>query len=202
MDPNAIQTPTSPLGNFPELAAMYRSSFQLPLSAAQTSSQAQADQTTVSNAKAAASAGNYQQIQKSDGGFAFFDSSGKEITAAEYAAATGKSPSDVLKNSSNQIDVQYQQDFNNLKTLGQAIATGDQTTIKKYYSKNPSLKGLTYDQLVNHFTQAYPTVYRQGGFTGPGTAGQRTGSTYIPTVSSSASPLDSLLQQYGINSGQ
>lgn len=198
MNPEDIQAPASPLGNFPELANMYRSSFQLPLSNANVNAKSADAAVSVANAKSASSASNYQQVQRSDGGYAFIDPSGKEITADQYAAATGKTPADVLAKSQNPVDLQYLQDFNNLQTLGKAISTGDQATIKAYNAKQPALKGMNYDQLVSHFKQAYPTVYGGGGFQGAGTAGQKLGSTFVPTVSKTSSPLDALLAQYGI----
>lgn len=157
---------------------MYRSSFQVPLSNAITSSQAQADQTSVSNAKAAQSAGNYQQIARPDGGFGFYDANGKEISAADYAAATGKAPSDILKNSSNPIDIAYQKDFadlqsyinNKLQSSTNAGARVKAQNVENQIKNNASLtkinggkpvdiSKMTPAQLIHTFQAAYPTVY-------------------------------------------
>lgn len=194
------QSPPSPLGSFPELAAMYNSSFQLPLSNAQTSSQANADQATVSAAKAAQSAKNYQVVQRPDGGFGFYDPSGKEITAAEYASVTGKNVSDILKNSSNPIDIGHAKDFKdlqdyiNLKLQSPSDkAAGDKAhaieqDVQKQHGIN--ISQLKPDQLIQAFRQAYPTIYGQGGFQGAGTAGIPVGQTLIPQAT------NNFVQQY------
>lgn len=189
MDPSQIQTPASPLGNFPELAAMYQSSFQLPLSAAQAQSQASQDQTTVSNAKAAASSSNYQVVARPDGGFGFYDPTGKEISANDYASATGKAPTDVLKNSTNPIDIGYQKDFKDLQdyinlklqsskdTAAAQKAKAIEQDVQKTYKIN--IAKLTPAQLIQQFQAAYPTVY------GGTNTGVPAGHTFIPQATSS-----------------
>jgi hypothetical protein len=194
VDTNAIQTPTSPLGNFPELANMYRSNFQSIPSNAQTSAQAQADQTTVANAKAAASqkASNYQQIARPDGGFGFYDPNGQEITAAQYASATGKAPGDVLKNSTNPIDIGYQKDFKDLQdyinlklqsskdTAAKQKATAIEQDVQKNYKIN--ISKMTPAQLIQQFQSAYPTVYGANQGNAPGVP---SGHTFIPQATNS-----------------
>lgn len=197
MNPNAlapqnIQTPTSPLGNFPELAAMYRSSFQTPLSNAITSSQAQADQTSVSNAKAAQSAGNYQQVQRPDGGFGFYDPQGNEISAYQYASATGKAPTDVLKNSTNPIDIGYAKDFKDLQdyinlklqsskdTAAAQKAKAIEQDVQKTYKIN--IAKMTPAQLIQQFQSAYPTIYGANQSNAPGVP---YGHTFIPQATNS-----------------
>jgi len=169
MNPQDVQTPASPLGSFPELAAMYRSSFQLPLSTAQTGSQIQADQTTVANQKAAQSASNYQVVKRPDGGFGFYDPSGKEISAADYATATGKNLTDVLKNSDNPIDKRFVQDYNDLnnyqslkaqsnsdpQAAAKAKAIEDQ--VKNLYKID--LHKLTGGDVTGELIKNYPTVF-------------------------------------------
>lgn len=193
VDTNAIQTPTSPLGNFPELANMYRSNFQIIPSQAQASSQAQADQTTVANQKAASSSSsNYQQIARSDGGFGFYDPQGNEISASQYAAATGKAPTDVLKNSTNPIDIGYQKDFKDLQDYinlklqsskdtaaaqkAKAIEQDVQKTTKINIAK------MTPAQLISTFQSAYPTIYGANQGNAPGV---QAGHTFIPQATSS-----------------
>lgn len=190
--PQNIQTPTSPLGNFPELAQMYQSSFQLPLSNAQTGSQANADQITVANQKAAQSAGNYRQIPLPDGGFGFVDPTGKEISASEYAAATGKAPTDVLKNSTNPIDIGYQKDFKDLQdyinlklqsskdTAAAQKAKAIEADVQKSYKIN--IAKMTPAQLIATFQSAYPTIYGANQNNAPGVP---SGHTFIPQATDS-----------------
>lgn len=192
VDPQSIQTPASPLGSFPELSNMYRSSFQLPLSNAGTSSQAVADQNTVSAAKSAASKSNYQQVQRPDGGFGFYDPNGNEISAAEYASATGKSPTDVLRNSTNPIDLGYQKDFKDLQQYinlklqssqdkaAQQKAQAIEQDVQKSYGIN--IAKLTPNQLIQQFQSAYPTVY---GSNQGNASGVPVGHTFIPQATSS-----------------
>lgn len=175
---------------------MYQTAFQSPLSNANLTAQSGKDQITIANQKAAQSAANYQQYQRHDGGYGFLDPTGKEISASDYAAATGKTPQDVLKGSQNPVDIQYLQDYNNLQSLLQAVTTGDKTTAQKFYDLNPGLQKLKPNEVIQKFQQAYPTVY---GFNKPGVP---LGQTNIPTVSDSSSPLDSLLAQYGVTAGQ
>lgn len=179
-----IQTPTSPLGNFPELANMYRASFQLPLSNAGVSAQSAQDQTTIANQKSAQSASNYQQVARPDGGFGFYDPQGNEISAAQYAAATGKAPTDVLKNSTNPIDLGYQKDFSDLQTYinnklqaktnvkSAAAAKNVEQQVQKTYGVD--IAKYTPAQLVQQFQHAYPTVY------GLQNTGVPSGQVFIP----------------------
>lgn len=198
MNPANIQTPTSPLGSFPELSAMYRSSFQLPFSAAQAGAQSYNDQVSIANQKANESANaakNYQSVARQDGGFGFYDPSGKEITAAQYASVTGKSPSDVLKHSINPIDIGYQKDFKdlqdymNLKFQSKADkgaatkASAIEQDVKK--TLGVDIAKLKPEELIQAFQAAYPTVYGQGGFNGPNSAGVKSGSLFIPQATNS-----------------
>ncbi len=204
-----IQSPTSPLGNFPELAAMYQSSFQLPVSNAATAGMGYNTDVEVANQKAAQEAeqkklayladpSNYKKVQRADGGYGFYSPDGREISAADYASVTGKSVADVLADSQNPIDIAYKTDYDNLQKLLTAVTTGDTATTEEYYTKDEKLRKMKPDELIKAFREAYPTVY------GPWNkkAGVPLGQTAIPTVSSSGSDLASMLSQYGINVGQ
>lgn len=211
MDPNSIQTPASPLGNFPELAAMARSSFQLPLSNARAGAQANEDQTTVANQKAAAAAAEaaakarqsafadaskYRVIQKPDGGYAFYDPDGNPVTAQQYAQIAGKLPSDVLKDSQNPIDQQYIQDSKNLANYykakaqssfdkGQAaVAKQIEQQVKKAYGIN--LANTPHQQILNQFYSNYPTVYGNNENNKPGFTGN---NLFIPSRSTAVGQL-------------
>lgn len=203
MSPQDVQTPASPLGNFPELAQMYRSSFQLPLSNAGVSAQSANDQTTLANQKAQADSQkqiqsylndpkNYQQVQLPDGGFGFYDPSGKAVTAAQYAAATGKAPTDVLKNSTNPVDIGYKKDFKDLQdyinlklqsskdTAAAQKATAIEQDVQKTYGIN--IAKMTPAQLIQQFQSAYPTVYGANQGNAPGV---QAGHTFIPEATDS-----------------
>lgn len=182
----------SPLGSFPELAKLYQSSFQLPLSNAQTGAQAQQDQVTVENAKKAqaeaearsrafSDPSKYTVVQRPDGGYGFYGPDGKEVTAAQYAAVAGKLPTDILKDSQNPIDQQYIQDSKNLSAYykakaqskydkGQAaIAKQIETQVKNAYGLD--LAKTPHQQVLQAFYSNYPTVYGPNKNNAPGFSG-------------------------------
>lgn len=200
----------SPLGKFPELAAMYQNNFQAPVLNAQVNAQSSHDQTLLANQKASADAesqkqqylsdpSNYQQVARPDGGYGFYDASGKEISAQDYAAATGKSVPDVLRNSQNPIDIGFQKDYKDLQDYinlklqsstdkGAATkASAIEADVSKTYGIN--IAKLTPDQLIKAFQAAYPTVY--GGHN----TGVPVGQTLIPQAT------DSFVQNSGSGAG-
>lgn len=214
MQPQDIQSPSSPLGSFPELANMYRSSFQLPLSNAQVGSQNVADKTLLANQAAQQEAEqkkqdylsdpkNYIAQPRDDGGFGFYSPDGKEITAAQYAAATGKAPQDVLKNSTNPIDIGYQKDFKDLQDYinlklqsgKDSAASQKAKAIEQDVSKSYGIdiSKLTPDQLIKTFQAAYPTIY---GANKGNAAGVQAGHTFIPQAT------DSFVQNSQFSGGQ
>src|SRR4051812_49364118 len=86
----------SPLGSFPELNKLYSSAPQIAQLNLTNPTNAYNTGVQVSNDKAAAEAAKkaqendpskYKQVLKPDGGYAFYDSQGNEITAGQYAAA-------------------------------------------------------------------------------------------------------------------
>lgn len=131
---------------------------------------------------------NFQKIPKSDGGFAFYDPAGKEISAHDYALVTGQPVSKVLADSENPIDVAFNNDYNNLQKYMQAWQNGDRKAIDSIQKQSPELAKISNPQdLIKRFYQAYPTVYGLGGFNGAGTAGQPNGTSFIPSASAGQS---------------
>lgn len=192
MDPSQIQAPASPLGNFPELAQMYQSSFQLPAVQGRVGAQSYNDQVSISNTKAAGSASNYQQIQRPDGGYGFYDPQGQEISATQYAGAKGLSITDVLKNSQNPIDIGHAKDFKDLQqyinlklqsakdTAAAQKAKAIEDDVQKTYGIN--IAKLTPAQLIQQFQSAYPTIYGANQGNAPGV---QAGHTFIPQATQS-----------------
>lgn len=201
MNPDQIQAPASPLGNFPELAAMYQSSFQLPLSQAQAGYQAGQDQVTVENQKKAAAAAEaaakkresafadpskWQRVQRADGGYGFYDPDGKEVSAIQYAQVVKKRPSDVLSDSQNPIDIQYIQDSKNLAAYYKAKANSNdpkQKAIAQQIEKQVKdtykidLAKTNHQEILNAFYSNYPTIYGANENNAPGFSGR---DTFIP----------------------
>lgn len=194
-DPNSA----SPLGSFPELAKLYSTGPQLARLQLSTAAPNYNAGVSADNAKAAAAAAaqeaadklkalndpsKYTQVQKQDGGYAFYDPTGKEITAQQFAAIKNTSPDEVLKHSQNPIDIAYRNDFknlqdyvnnklrapNNTKAADTAKLIEDQ--VHKQYGIN--LAKMSPQQLIQAFQQAYPTVY------GGTRAGVPASRTFIP----------------------
>lgn len=177
-----ISPPPSPLGasNAPELANLYKSTFQLPLVTAASNAAGNTASAIVAQRKAEAAAAlqaakdrqdpsKYQQIRKDDGGYAFLDPSGKEITAQQYADITGKDPAGVLKDSRNPIDQAFVSDYNSLQQYFQdkINARFDQTAADRAAATEQAVKdaygvdlaGQDHNQVVQTFMNSYPTVY-------------------------------------------
>lgn len=178
------QVPASPLGSFPELDKLYQSSFQLAQSTPATNARVNLAQQTLTDQKAATDKVKYQRVKKADGGYAFFDPSGKEVSAYDYANAVGAKPSEVLADSENPIDIGYQEDYNNLQDYMQAKlnaktnstlaakAKSIEDQVKKAHGVD--LSGMNPQQLIDSFKSAYPTVY------GRSNTGVQAGQTFIP----------------------
>lgn len=192
-NPAQSGAPVLPTGDNPTLRALHDIDFQLPLSnaglKAMAGRDAAAEEARIFDTKQQigdiadkADKSKYRRVKKDDGGFGFFDPTGKEISAYDYAIATDTVPSKVLEDSENPIDQQYLEDHNNLQEFLSAVYNKDDVAKEEYYNANPDLRSLSPAEVLKRFKQAYPTVYAQGGFTGPNTAGQPVGSTLIPSL--------------------
>lgn len=189
----------SPLGSFPELDKLYSTAPQVAQTQLDSTAPNYNTGVTVANQKAAADAASaaasqklkdlqdpskYTQVAKADGGYAFYDPLGNEISASQYASITNKSPADVLKNSQNPIDKAFVQDYNQLQSYIQnkqnsgtdpaakAAAQATEAEVQKLYGVN--LAKESPSQVIQTFQSAYPTV-----FGGTGKAPQGT-NTLLP----------------------
>lgn len=208
MSPQAAPSYTaSPLGNFPELAQAYATSFTSPPSNARTDVEYSQDQVSVENAKKAQAAAeqaakdardraaafsdakNYTVQQRSDGGFGFYGPDGKEVSAAQYANNTGQKLTSVLKDSQNPIDIRYVQDQQNLTKYLQAKAQSrfdpKQAAIAKQIESEVAsvhkinLSQANPQQLIQAMQQNYPTIYGANQGNAPGFSGP---STFLPNT--------------------
>jgi len=187
--------------------AAYAHKYSAPIAAAQSNAMVNESQMRVDEAKKAAAAAEqakqdlmdpkkYQMIPKSDGGYGFFDPSGNEISAHDYARVLGTTVDKVLANSENPIDIGFKNDYKNLRDYMTAWQNKDTKKIDAIQAAQPALKNIKDPQeLIRRFYQAYPTVYGQGGFGGAGTAGQKVGTAMIPSANS-----DSTDGGYGVGS--
>lgn len=170
--------PPSPLGNFPELAQAYASSFDRVGRQTQnagneynTGVQAQAEQAQRKASLEAESQrlkdmtdpNKYQLRQKEDGGYDFFDPEGNQIDVATYTQRTGQRAADVLKDSQNPIDIQYVEDFNNLQGFFTALVNKDTKSIEAYKKQQPNLSKYEgaggMDKLTQDFKKYYQRYY-------------------------------------------
>lgn len=186
----------SPIGNFPELQRLYQATAGLPESSQRVAGAAYNAQQEAENQKKAAAAAasaasdatdpsKYTRVAKSDGGFAFLDPNGKEISAFEYARIKGVSPTDVLKGSLNPIDKRFAQDYKQLEDYinnkanakndpkAKAAAQATEKQVKKLYNIN--LHSSQPNEVFNALIKAYPTVF---GGTG---AGRQKANTLLPS---------------------
>jgi len=191
--------PTSPLGDFPELAKFYAPDFASAKVTGAVQSTHYNDAAQAANAQADKVAAikqriqqiqdlsdpsKYQRVPKQDGGYTFLDPTGKEVSAYEYSRVVGKSPADVVADSQNPVDQGFTQDYKNLQDFMQAVFNKDTATVDKMANQQTELKKYEKDLpgLMKRFYQAYPTIFGQGGFQGAGTAGQKIGTTYVPSA--------------------
>lgn len=174
----------------------YRAEYAAPIASGAITGASQMAQTAIAEQEKAAAAAraaeeaktdpkNFQRLPKSDGGFAFFDPTGKEISAHDYARATNTSVASVLADSENPIDISFVNDYRNLQDYMEAWQNNDTKKIEAIRSQSEELKKIdSPHELMRRFYQAYPTVYGQGGFRGPRTAGQKVGTSFVPRYQS------------------
>lgn len=112
----------------------------------------------------------YQKIRKDDGGFSFFDPSGKEIDIDTYAKRTGQRRVDVIKDSDNPIDQQFIDDYNQMNDLNQAVWRNDTAALAEYKSMFPDLfsrgGGInpTPEDITKKLLEKYPHIYGMGNY--------------------------------------
>lgn len=174
-----IQSPASPLGasNAPELAGLYRSSFQLPQSNAATKAQGFQTGVTVANQQEADKQkieqlklqaqdladqndpSKYAVKRKDDGGYDFFDPKGNQIDIATYTQKTGLKAADVLKDSENPIDIQYREDYTNLQDLINAVVNKDEDKLAQYEEAHPGITKSKPQDIIQQFKDYYKRIY-------------------------------------------
>lgn len=167
-----------PATSIPELAGYFKSSFMDPIvkqgkaaGGALSGQRAQeadaademARKKKIQELSDQADATKYKAVRKADGGFSFYDPSGKEIDINTYAQRTGQRRIDILKDSENPIDQEYMNDYMNMNDLAQAFYNNDTATIRSYQEANPGLKGRTVKDLMSELIRKYPHLYGRGG---------------------------------------
>lgn len=130
----------------------------------------------------------YQQVPTKDGGYKFYDPSGKEISAFDYARVTGQSPDKVLSQSLNPIDIGFTQDYKQLQDYLNAKANSKNDANSAQVAKNiedivkknqgVNLAKMNINDVIDRFKQAYPTVF------GLHNRGVPVGQYFIPSKNS------------------
>lgn len=110
----------------------------------------------------------YQRVRKADGGFDFFDPSGKPINVETYARRTGQRRVDVLSDSENPLDLQFVDDYKKMNDLNQAVWSNDTATLSEYQSIFPDLfaggKSPTPEELNKKLLEKYPHMFGLGSY--------------------------------------
>lgn len=197
----------SPLGSFPELQKLTDDTASLEPKSQAVAGAAYNASVQDANAKAAAATkikqeqdmldpSKYTKVPLSDGGYKFLAPNGQEISANDYSRITGSPVDKVLADSRNPIDISFQQDYNQLQTYmhnkiashsnnpdpvakEKALLAAQQTeqAVQKAYGVD--LSKMEIPDVLSKFQQAYPTVFGQGGLSGPHTAGAPAGTTFF-----------------------
>lgn len=189
----------SPIGSYPEIAKAYASSFEAGDRGLRVAGDKYNTGVTVANQRDAASSklsmlkdmkdpNKYKKVRKEDGGFDFFDPTGKQVDIATYSRNTGIRPSDVLGDSENPIDIQYLRDKDNLQKYIQAYYDKDEETINDYKKNEPRLANIkTPDELIKLFKQSYQRYYVPRT-QDPNAWGQNPGESLLRQTPASAAP--------------
>lgn len=108
--------------------------------------------------------GKYERRRKDDGGFAFFDPTGKEIGIDMYAKRTGVRPAEILKDSDNPLDRQFVNDYSNMNDLMQAAFNGDNDTVNSILDDNGLSRNTKPQSYMSQLVQRYPHIYGTGAY--------------------------------------
>lgn len=107
---------------------------------------------------------NYKAQINDKGGYTFYDPSGKEIIAAQYAKATNQRLTDVFKDSQDPHQQDFSKTYKQVAAYGKALATGDKKTAEKLFESDPAFgqfaRGKTFKQVVDAFHQGYGDYLR------------------------------------------
>jgi hypothetical protein len=108
----------------------------------------------------------YQKLRKDDGGFAFYDPAGNEISIDDYSKRTGQRRAELVADSENPIDQQYLHDYNQLDKVTQALYNNDQMTIQQLTQAKPDMfgGGVKPQDLMKKLAEQYPHMYGRGKY--------------------------------------
>lgn len=204
----AANNPANPLGATagPELAQASAGKFAALPAAASATAQGNIAQQQVAAAKAQQAAlsdpSKYTRVKAPDGGYNFYDPTGKPISAKQYADVNQTTEDKVLAGSQNPIDLAYQQDFKQLQryytdklnSKSDPQAAQDAANIEKQVQKayGINLANQDFQHIAQTFQQAYPTVY------GLNTTGPQGTHTFLPSDYALLSPVQQAKKNAGL----
>lgn len=108
--------------------------------------------------------GKYERVRKEDGGFAYFDPSGKEIDIDTYARRTGMRRIDAIKGSDNPLDWQFEEDFNRFETIARAQLSQDPTQAIGIEGNGFDPTATTTQAQLNKLMEKYPHMFGRGNY--------------------------------------
>ena len=164
----APKTTSSPIGNFPELWAYMDAIKGGNYSSANAGVEENKNAITLKNNEIgrqkrmaelksiieSQDPSKYQKKPKDDGGWDYFDGTGKPISYIDFAKAKGINYTDALNGSTNPRDVQFQSDYDSFKKM-----LSDKKYFEKIQKENPQLASRTPQQFVDAFKKVYPEYY-------------------------------------------
>lgn len=107
---------------------------------------------------------SYQAIVNQAGGYDFYDPVGNKISAVDYARATNKRVSEVLKDSEAADDQDFIADYERVTELGKIIQGNDKEARDKFFKKNADwaemYKDVPFSEIVEDLHSAYPDYFR------------------------------------------
>ena len=110
----------------------------------------------------------YDRRRKDDGGFAFFDPTGKEIDIDTYAKRTGARRSEILADSENPVDLQFLDDYETMNKINQAAWNNDSEALQEYKRVYGDLfqgdKPPTIEDLNRKMIEKYPHIFGRGNY--------------------------------------
>lgn len=188
------QAPAVGYGTMPEVTKSMESSYALPIAQDQAGLAAYnaSVKTSGSGGGSGGAKAKFKMVKKPDGGYAFFDADGNQLSAFEYAQAMGATPDQVLADSENPIDIRYRKDFeelqNYISSLGQYKSNPDArdyvdtTNAAVLEATGLDLSKVNAQEVIEKFKQAYPTVYGKAYYGKPAVA--KPGQNLFPGTTS------------------
>lgn len=132
--------------------------------------------------------GQYTVTPTDSGGLSFTNGAGEEVSARDYAALTGQTLAEVLRDSNDPNDIQFVQDYNDVNELVRAMVTQDTEFLAQLKTFDPDRYEALIDRSPEDIRLAFQTYYGsyyglQNDQTGEAAAPVQQGSNFAPNTS-------------------